>query len=64
MIAYHNLAVEQEFLKMYHEAQENYQQGKYFAEVFLGPTDPVTLNMIKVCSIAKDDITIHLEKES
>jgi hypothetical protein len=41
-IAYHNLAVEQEFLKKYHEAVESYRIAADFADRYLGPTDGIT----------------------
>lgn len=44
-IAYHNLGVEQEFLKKYHEAVESYRLAADFAERYLGVTDLITQNM-------------------
>ncbi len=44
-IAYHNLAVEQEFLKKYHEAIESYRIAADFADRYLGPTDGITQNL-------------------
>lgn len=41
-IAYHNLGVEQEFLKMYHEAVESYRMAADFAERYLGASDNIT----------------------
>lgn len=44
-IAYHNLAVEQEFLHMYAEAVASYWQAKEFAKRFLGDKDHITVNL-------------------
>lgn len=55
-IAYHNLGVEQEFLKMYNEAIESYRQGADFAEKYLGASDGITINLKSIYERAKADI--------
>jgi hypothetical protein len=44
-IAYHNLAVEQEFLKSFNEAVESYRLAAEYAEKYLGATDGITINL-------------------
>mmetsp|Transcript_1237 Transcript_1237/g.1905 ORF Transcript_1237/g.1905 Transcript_1237/m.1905 type:complete len:207 (+) Transcript_1237:309-929(+) len=44
-IAYHNLAVEQEFMHMYHEAVASYRQAKEFANKYLGTDDTISRNL-------------------
>ena len=44
-IAYHNLGVEQEFLKKFHEAVESYRMAAEFAQRYLGGSDPITRNL-------------------
>ena len=41
-IAYHNLAVEQEFLKLYAEALQSYRMAYEFARDYLGEKDDIT----------------------
>ena len=41
-IAYHNLGVEQEFLRMLSEAVESYRLAWDFANRYLGTTDGIT----------------------
>ena len=55
-IAYHNLAVEQEFLKMFHEAVENYRMAKEFAISYLGAGDGISQNMNKIYNQAVKEI--------
>ncbi len=55
-IAYHNLGVEQEFLKMFNEAIESYRQGADFAEKYLGASDGITINLKSIYEKAKADI--------
>lgn len=44
-IAYHNLAVEQEFMHMYHEAVASYQMARDFANSYLGIDDKISKKM-------------------
>lgn len=55
-IAYHNLGVEQEFLKQYPQAVESYRLAKEFAERYLGTNDGITINLSSVYLRAKQDI--------
>ena len=61
-IAYHNLGVEQEFLKMFHEAVESYRMAKEFAETYLGPIDSITVNLQSIYNRAKSEIDSQIEK--
>ncbi|CDW79018.1 UNKNOWN [Stylonychia lemnae] len=60
-IAYHNLGVEQEFLKLYHESLESYRQGKEFAERYLGPQDGITQSLTNQYYKAKREIDKKME---
>lgn len=55
-IAYHNLGVEQEFLKKFHEAVESYRMAADFAERYLGLTDGITINLKQIYEKAKSEI--------
>ena len=48
-VSYHNLAVEQEFLKMYPEAIESYNMARSFALNYLGKGDGIYENLEKTC---------------
>jgi flagellar biosynthesis/type III secretory pathway protein FliH len=61
-IAYHNLGVEQEFLKMYHEAVESYRMAADFAERYLGASDNITLNLKNIYEKAKSEINSTVTK--
>mmetsp|Transcript_12965 Transcript_12965/g.20080 ORF Transcript_12965/g.20080 Transcript_12965/m.20080 type:complete len:114 (+) Transcript_12965:458-799(+) len=56
-VAYHNLAVEQEFLKLYSEALESYRQAKTFALKYLGLEDGIYKNLNAVYDKAKQELT-------
>lgn len=47
-IAYHNMGVEQEFLRSYHAAILSYKKAFNFAEKNLGPEDGITENLWNV----------------
>lgn len=47
-IAYHNMGVEQEFLRSYHAAILSYKKAFNFAEKNLGPEDGITENLRNV----------------
>ena len=44
-IAYHNLAVEQEFMHMYHEAVSSYKMAKDSAMEYLGEDDNISKHL-------------------
>jgi len=44
-VSYHNLGVEQEFLKMYQEAIDSYKQASAFALKYLGSEDAIYSNI-------------------
>ena len=44
-VAYHNLGVEQEFLKLYNDALLSYAQAEAFAKKYLGGADGITKNL-------------------
>ena len=62
VIAYHNLGVEQEFMKMYHEAVQSYYMAKTFAEKYLTPEDDITVNLTQIYERAKKEIDIQINK--
>ena len=47
-MAYHNLGVEQEFLKQFSEARMSYIQATEFAEKYLGKDDGIYRNLSAV----------------
>lgn len=55
-IAYHNMGVEQEFLKSYPAAILSYKKAVNFAEKNLGPEDGITLNLRSVFENAKIEL--------
>lgn len=52
-IAYHNMGVEQEFLRSYPAAILSYKKAVNFAEKNLGPDDGITQNLRNVYDNAK-----------
>ena len=56
-IAYHNMGVEQEFLKSYPAAILSYKKAVNFAEKNLGPDDGITQNLRNVFENAKVEVT-------
>jgi hypothetical protein len=52
-VAYHNLGVEQEFLKLYSESLESYKQARAFALKYLGQDDSIFKNLNEVYLKAK-----------
>ena len=61
-IAYHNLAVEQEFMHMYYEAVASYQMARDFANSYLGTDDNISKRMSEIYEKAKDEIEIKMNK--
>lgn len=57
-IAYHNMGVEQEFLKSYPAAILSYKKAVNFAEKNLGPDDGITQNLRNVFENAKVEVSI------
>lgn len=55
-IAYHNMGVEQEFLKSYPAAILSYKKAVNFAEKNLGPDDGITQNLRNVFENAKVEV--------
>lgn len=56
-IAYHNMGVEQEFLRSYPAAILSYKKAVNFAEKNLGPEDGITLNLRNVFENAKVEVS-------
>lgn len=56
-IAYHNMGVEQEFLRSYPAAILSYKKAVNFAEKHLGPEDGITLNLRNVFENAKIEVS-------
>ena len=61
-IAYHNLAVEQEFMHMYQEAVMSYKQAKDFACKYLGFGDSIAQNLTQTYEKAKAEIEVKIAK--
>ena len=57
-IAYHNMGVEQEFLRSYPAAILSYKKAVNFAEKNLGPDDGITQNLRSVYENAKNEVSI------
>ena len=56
-IAYHNMGVEQEFLRSYPAAILSYKKAVNFAEKNLGPEDGITQNLRNVFENAKVEVS-------
>ena len=50
VIAYHNVAVEREFLEQWDQAAMAHKQGHEIAEKCLGPAHPLTQTMLSNCN--------------
>ena len=59
-IAYHNMGVEQEFLRSYPAAILSYKKAVNFAEKHLGPEDGITQNLRNVYENARNEV-IYIE---
>ena len=59
-IAYHNMGVEQEFLRSYPAAILSYKKAVNFAEKNLGPDDGITQNLRNVFENAKIEVSSPL----
>lgn len=62
-IAYHNMGVEQEFLRSYPAAILSYKKAVNFAEKNLGPEDGITQNLRSVYENAKNELDMALFKK-
>lgn len=62
-IAYHNYAVELEYLGKYQNSLRAYQKASQFSEVHLGPSNPVSQNLKKVFEDAKPKIEERMTKK-
>lgn len=62
-IAYHNMGVEQEFLRSYPAAILSYKKAVNFAEKNLGAQDGITLNLRSVYENAKNELDMALFKK-
>lgn len=61
-VSYHNLGVEQEFLKMYNESIESYKQAANFASRYLGAEDDIFKNLNNVYLKAKQELDRQMQK--
>ena len=62
-IAYHNMGVEQEFLRSYPAAILSYKKAVNFAEKHLGPEDGITSNLRNVYENARTELDMALQKK-
>ncbi|CDW83438.1 tpr domain containing protein [Stylonychia lemnae] len=63
-IAYHNMGVEQEFLRSYPAAILSYKKAVNFAEKHLGFEDGITQNLRNVYENAKNELDVAVFKKS
>ena len=61
-VSYHNLAVEQEFLKMYPEAIESYNMARSFALNYLGKEDGIYQNLDSTCDTACRELEKQIDR--
>jgi len=61
-IAYHNIAVEQEFLKQYQASLNSYSKAAQSAQKYLGEQHPMTANLSDVLNQATNKIAALLQK--
>ena len=61
-IAYHNIAVEQEFLKQYQASLNSYAKAAQSAHKYLGQEHPMTQNMNEVLNQATKKIALVIQK--
>jgi hypothetical protein len=62
-IAYHNMGVEQEFLRSYPAAILSYKKAVNFAEKHLGTDDGITTNLRNVYENARTELDLALAKK-
>jgi len=63
-IAYHNMGVEQEFLKSFPAAILSYKKAVNFAEKNLGPEDGITQNLRNVYENARNELDMAMMKKT
>ena len=63
-IAYHNMGVEQEFLRSFPAAILSYKKAVNFAEKNLGPEDGITQNLRNVFENAKIEVSRQVNSPS
>lgn len=61
-IAYHNIAVEQEFLKQYNPCLRSYKKAAEWAKEYLGDANPMTNNLVNAYESATKKIATEIEK--
>lgn len=61
-IAYHNIAVEQEFLKQYNPCLRSYKKAAECARDYLGETAPITVNLENVYDQVTKKIANEIER--
>ena len=61
-IAYHNMGVEQEFLRSYPAAILSYKKAVNFASKWLGEEDGITQNLRSVFENAKNEVSCFISK--
>lgn len=62
-IAYHNMGVEQEFLRSYPAAILSYKKAVNYAEKNLGPEDGITQNLRNVYENARTELDVAVFKK-
>jgi len=55
-IAYHNMGVEQEFMKRNDTALVSYRKAIVVAQTNIGPDDPITKNLVEIYNNAKKEV--------
>lgn len=61
-IAYHNIAVEQEFLKQYNPCLRSYRKAAFYAREYIGPDASITANLENVYEQVTKKIAGEIEK--
>ena len=62
-VAYHNLGVQQEFMKMYTEALESYKMATQFSFKYFGVDNAIFQSMNEVYKKAKTVLTGHIQRQ-
>jgi hypothetical protein len=63
-IAYHNIGVEQEFLKRYEQSMLSYRKGVEVAERYLGGKHPICITLKNSLIAAKKTVATMAQKKS
>ena len=61
-VAYHNLGVQQEFMKMYTEALESYKLATQFSHKYFGTENAIFQSMKQVYDKAKGVLLPHIQR--